>query len=1055
MQPGNFRDSTGTSHSRTHGILDFSGLSALNVDELDTYGFNFICCTCDNWRYSIRFNNQDINTDPAKTDGILIIDVAINGITDGAALVAHILAIAGRNPGGHEFMNFWQCGDNPARLIIASSTINTVPSANSGLLMEGVWTPSGLIVGRSHGDWMYMINDAGTGITITGYHGGDRLVVVPNGILTFSESEKKYEILPVTAIGADAFRTRAGSQVVDVYIPNTVLRIGRRAFSRCTRLVNIRIPDSVSVIEAEAFRGCLKLTNVTISKNIESIGASAFSDCAALRDIYFRSPLPPPIVGASAFWGTGGREVVARAIVPAGSVGNYTGRNGNTWSGLIVTDEDDIGINFDDDSDVIITGRQAVVDNINLPTPQIRYDRGDFQINLTKETITFAWGYEPKAFSIDGGIRWRNVRPAMFHPNNFSRLLNSGFRLSVSNMAIDRNTRTIPKESVVVNFQMDILKRPRAPRMTVQQPRPNRREIPALPWTWYLSESRKITNPISINGIEIGVTAGRTADTRGWGRFSEEPNGVMRMPIQSLSGRTRSVRQWSYMVRTAPRINLIVEGQYPTAVPASRPRRITVRAIPATPPVPPESAVFATIEDVTISGMVGNPFTQQNITINLTGDAFNDIENGFLIDWLNLPLGLGARVVGTVSSGSTSILIELYGNPHPLAISSAPITGTIPGNILQSVNSIDLASNPAALYSINSEPVAVVGNVTVNGRVNTLLSPVNITITLHGDTFMGIMPGDNVNAWILNLPAGLSATVLSETPTNVVISISGIPTVCSSATINVEIPTMRLSASSNQLAVSTNTNARYNISGIATISNGTVNGLAGTAITPQTFTITLTGDTFNNVLAVNADISSWFKDSNILAVNRLPNGLFARVSGVAVSQGDTTVTVEISGTPTAVSNSGIYFIIPAIRLTNGINIRFDGENPAALYDIDRNLDVATGNTYPFALQGTVGQDIGGGAPTGYQLFTLDLHGDLYLTNQLPINMNISSWFSNLPNGITAEIISRTSSTIIIGFKGEPTAASSAQINMTIPAHVLQSGNAKVLNDAQVTYNIIP
>ena len=67
----------------------------------------------------------------------------------------------------------------------------------------------------------------------------------------------KYEGLPVTGIGEDAFR--GCTNLTSVTIPSSVTSIGKGAFLDCTGLINITIGSGVKNIGVNAFDGCVKL----------------------------------------------------------------------------------------------------------------------------------------------------------------------------------------------------------------------------------------------------------------------------------------------------------------------------------------------------------------------------------------------------------------------------------------------------------------------------------------------------------------------------------------------------------------------------------------------------------------------------------------------------------------------------------------------------------------------------------------------------------------------------------------------------------------------------
>ncbi len=104
----------------------------------------------------------------------------------------------------------------------------------------------------------------------------------------------------VGAIGDEAF---IASAMTSVTIPNTITRIGRRAFANCNSLTNIEIPDSVTDIGLQAFYGCDALASVIFveGSQLTNIDDEAFHDCHALTAVNLPSSLQR--IGAWAFYG--------------------------------------------------------------------------------------------------------------------------------------------------------------------------------------------------------------------------------------------------------------------------------------------------------------------------------------------------------------------------------------------------------------------------------------------------------------------------------------------------------------------------------------------------------------------------------------------------------------------------------------------------------------------------------------------------------------------------------------------------------------------------------
>ena len=69
-------------------------------------------------------------------------------------------------------------------------------------------------------------------------------------------------------------------------IPNSVTRIGYRAFFECKNLENIVIPDSVTEIGYAAFNKCENLTDIIIPDSVACIKGDAFFECNSITEIF-------------------------------------------------------------------------------------------------------------------------------------------------------------------------------------------------------------------------------------------------------------------------------------------------------------------------------------------------------------------------------------------------------------------------------------------------------------------------------------------------------------------------------------------------------------------------------------------------------------------------------------------------------------------------------------------------------------------------------------------------------------------------------------------------
>lgn len=87
----------------------------------------------------------------------------------------------------------------------------------------------------------------------------------------------------------------APAGLISYTIPNSITKIGKRAFIECDKLEEIIIPDGVTKIGEWAFSECHNLDNVIIPGSVAFIDSSAFYNCDQLTTVYIKSTIPPVI----------------------------------------------------------------------------------------------------------------------------------------------------------------------------------------------------------------------------------------------------------------------------------------------------------------------------------------------------------------------------------------------------------------------------------------------------------------------------------------------------------------------------------------------------------------------------------------------------------------------------------------------------------------------------------------------------------------------------------------------------------------------------------------
>ena len=151
-------------------------------------------------------------------------------------------------------------------------------------------------------------------------------IVIPNSVTRIGERAfvgcifLSSLVIPdsVTSIGDYAFEDCYS--LTGIVIPDGVTSIGDYAFSSCRSLTNIVIPDSVTSIGDYAFEGCYSLKSLVIPDSVTSIGDHAFEDCYSLKSLVI--PDGVTSIGNEAFWGC---SSLTDIVIPDGvtSIGDY------------------------------------------------------------------------------------------------------------------------------------------------------------------------------------------------------------------------------------------------------------------------------------------------------------------------------------------------------------------------------------------------------------------------------------------------------------------------------------------------------------------------------------------------------------------------------------------------------------------------------------------------------------------------------------------------------------------------------------------------------------
>ena len=116
----------------------------------------------------------------------------------------------------------------------------------------------------------------------------------------------EYKGLPVTEVSAN-FAHEDSLRVI--YLPETVTKIGKSAFSSCDELTRIDLPSGLKTIEERAFSYCRKLNSVEIPDGVTVLPSKVFYEC---DDLTVTLPDSVAEIAPDAFQSTSPVFVVSR-----------------------------------------------------------------------------------------------------------------------------------------------------------------------------------------------------------------------------------------------------------------------------------------------------------------------------------------------------------------------------------------------------------------------------------------------------------------------------------------------------------------------------------------------------------------------------------------------------------------------------------------------------------------------------------------------------------------------------------------------------------------------
>jgi len=278
------------------------------------------------------------------------------------------------------------------------------------------------------------------------------------------------------------------------------------------------------------------------------------------------------------------------------------------------------------------------------------------------------------------------------------------------------------------------------------------------------------------------------------------------------------------------------------------------------------------------------------------------------------------------------------------------------------------------------------GTVIIGGVLGKEIRPRDLTIRLiETEIRVPIDEDDDLSAWFLNMPLGMTATVVDGVdPENadddhavVTVRIAGAPEQTINQPIKIKVPYQYTNRSWDFL-IPPDEDKRFEVYGVD-IAPVVVGGAVTTRIDSKTFTLKFGGTRLANAMRRGADVTSWFTN--------IPRGLSASLAEDAVParEGQQTVLVTISGTPSMQSRESMRVTVPAMITECGAVIeaapsalsRYDvGSFEGITFDVDK-WDSATLNNH---WDGNQPWETGGlDGPKPYALKDFDSVGVIQIT----------------------------------------------------------------------------
>ena len=248
---------------------------------------------------------------------------------------------------------------------------------------------------------------SGTGSILANYSNGVKLIL-PDTLTKIGErafynnTDLISIIIPssVTSIGESAFENM---NLTSITIPSNVISIGNYAFYGCRSLSNVTFESGsqLASIGSNAFNNNEGLTSITIPASVISIGKGAFSGCSNLRSVTFESGSQLTSIGQEAFYSSPIASITIPSSVTSIGSNAFSGTNtvyysgsatGAPWGAINYNPYTDGDFVYNNSSKTVLKGYLGTASSVTIPASVTSIGNDAFYHNTNLKSVTFESG---------------------------------------------------------------------------------------------------------------------------------------------------------------------------------------------------------------------------------------------------------------------------------------------------------------------------------------------------------------------------------------------------------------------------------------------------------------------------------------------------------------------------------------------------------------------------------------------------------------------------------------------------------------------------------------